>query len=97
MNLSSRCMIKIDLIKAYESVEWSFILDMLRSLGFIALFINRVQECISTVSYSVLINGKPTKPLQAKKGLRHRDPLSSFLFALGMYYVVPIKVLSITR
>lgn len=44
-------------------------------------------ECITTVSYLVMINGKPTTPFQARKGLRQGDPLSSFIFALGMEYL----------
>lgn len=34
-----------------------------------------------------MVNGQPTKPFDAKKGLRQGDPLSSFLFALGIEYL----------
>lgn len=33
-------------------------------------------ECVKTVSYSILLNGKPTSPVQAIQGLRQGDPLS---------------------
>lgn len=49
-------------------------------------FIGQIMEYIETMSYSILTIGKSTPPFPAKKGLRQEDPLSSFLFALGMEY-----------
>ncbi|XP_070017034.1 uncharacterized protein [Nicotiana sylvestris] len=43
-------------------------------------------ECISSVSYSIGINGWPTEPFAAKRGLRQGDPISPFLFILAMDY-----------
>ena len=42
--------------------------------------------CVSSVSYSVLINGAPTKPFRARMGLRQEDPMSPFSFAIAMEY-----------
>ncbi|KAH0724551.1 hypothetical protein KY284_000416 [Solanum tuberosum] len=50
--LSPRCVMKIDLRKAYESIEWSFLKSVLAKLGFPFKFIQWVMECISSVSYS---------------------------------------------
>lgn len=44
-------------------------------------------SCISSVSYSILINGKPLRPFNAVGGLRQGDHLSPYLFALGMEYL----------
>ncbi|KAM1691997.1 hypothetical protein FF1_033639 [Malus domestica] len=52
--------IKLDMAMAYDRVEWDFLLGMMVSLGFAPFFCSWIKECISTVSFSVLINGSPT-------------------------------------
>nr|XP_016505563.1 PREDICTED: uncharacterized protein LOC107823437 [Nicotiana tabacum] len=44
-------------------------------------------ECVSTVNYTVMINGESIPPFDAAKGLRQGDPISSFLFAIVMEYL----------
>lgn len=86
-HFSPRCMIKVDLRKAYDSLEWSFLEEILGELGFPMQFVRWIMACVKTVNYSVLINGAPSKPFSAKKGLRQGDPVSPFLFAIGMEYL----------
>lgn len=69
---------------AYDSIEWSFLKDVMVELGFPDCFVKWVFTCITTVSYSILINRKPTKPFSAKKGLRQGDPMSPFWLGIGM-------------
>lgn len=86
-NISPRCMIKVDIQKAYDTVDWYYLEQMLRYLGFPNRFIRWVMECITTVNYSVLINGKLTKAFAAARGLGQGDPMSLFLFAIVMEYL----------
>ena len=56
-NISSRCLMKIDISKAFDSVQWSFVLRTLKALGFPDKFIHWINLCISTPSFSVQVNG----------------------------------------
>jgi len=51
--------IKIDMKKAYDRVEWDFILKCLQELGFHPIWNSWIQECISSVSYSIIVNDEP--------------------------------------
>lgn len=51
--------VKIDMEKAFDSMEWNFILKIMSTIGFRRNWINWVEQCITTISYSVIINGSP--------------------------------------
>ncbi|GKD38865.1 RNA-directed DNA polymerase, eukaryota, partial [Tanacetum coccineum] len=75
---------KVDFEKAFDSVRWDFLDDVLKKFGFGNKWCNWIQSCLSSLRGSILVNGSPTNEFQFYKGLKQGDPLSPFLFILVM-------------
>nr|GEY11028.1 RNA-directed DNA polymerase, eukaryota, reverse transcriptase zinc-binding domain protein [Tanacetum cinerariifolium] len=75
---------KVDFEKAYDSVRWDFVDDILKKFRFGEKWCKWIQSCLHSSRSSVIINGSHTKEFQFHNGLKQGDPLSFFLFILVM-------------
>lgn len=82
-----KCTLKVDIRKAYDTISWSFLHEVLLQLEFPAVFVGWIMACVTSPSYSLRINGENVGFFKGKRGLRQGYPMSPCLFVLCMEYL----------
>ena len=74
---------KEDFAKAYDSLDWRYLWVVLRKRGFPEEWIRWMKRCVTSHSFSVLLNGRPTGEwIRPQRGIRLGCPLAQMLFVL---------------
>ncbi|GJR17401.1 RNA-directed DNA polymerase, eukaryota, reverse transcriptase zinc-binding domain protein [Tanacetum coccineum] len=79
-----RCSMKIDIQKAYDTMNWKFLEKPLRLFGFHSTMVHWIMTCVTSPSYTICLNGERHGFFKGGRGLRQRDPLSPYLFTIVM-------------
>ena len=75
---------KVDFFKAYDSLDWRFLWNVLRRRGFPETWIRWVKQCVTTPTFAVLVNGRPQGGwIHPQQGIRQGCPLAPLLFILA--------------
>ncbi|XP_062080841.1 uncharacterized protein LOC133785636 [Humulus lupulus] len=91
-NISPRCVLKIYLSKAYNTIDWLFLENLLKALCFPSRFIHWIMVCLRGTTYSLMLNGRIQGKFIGRKGLRQWDPISPLLFVLVMKYLTRLLI-----
>lgn len=86
-SLPARCTIKVDLRKAYDSLNWEFVKELLIALKFPHQFVHWVMLCITSPCFSLSFNGGLCGFFKGKQGLRQGDLMSTLIFVIAMEYL----------
>ena len=80
-------MLFIDFEKAFDSINWTFMLQALHKLNFGPVFIKWIKIIYTNISSCIINNGKTSQYFSVSRGVRQGDPLSSYLFIIVVEFL----------
>lgn len=83
----TKCLVKIDLKKAYDMVDWEFLEKVMMGFEFPEIFVRLVMTYVTSTSFSIKVNRESNGLFEGRRRLRQGDPTSPFLLVLVMEYL----------
>ena len=80
---TSSLLLKMDIEKAFDHVNWDFLMDVMSKMGFGHRWINWIKWCCSTATFSILINGSPLGFFRSSRGFETGRPPFPLSFPFG--------------
>lgn len=80
----AKCAFKIDIQKAYDTVEWAFLRSCLKHFGFHNKMIEWIMNCVESSYFTINVHGDHVGYFKGGRGLRQGDPMSPYLFTMVM-------------
>ena len=87
--------LKVDIKKAFDTLDWNFLIAVLRQFGFSSVFSDWILAILQSARLSILVNGKAVGFFSCSRGVRQGDPLSPLLFCIAE--AVLSRALSLAR
>lgn len=78
-------LLKLDISKAFDTLSWPFLLELLRARGFGERWYSWIATLLSTATSRIVLNGHQGPPIRHLRGMRQGDSLSLMLFIIAMY------------
>lgn len=75
---------KLDISKAFDTLAWTFLLDVMRAFGFSENWRRWITTLLATATSRILLNGRPGRTIHHRRGVRQGDSLSPLLFILAI-------------
>lgn len=75
--------LKFDIRKAFDTLDWVLLLNVINAFGFNSKFCNWVRIILNSAKLSFFVNGNPVGYFPCKRGVRQGEPLSPLLFCIA--------------
>jgi hypothetical protein len=85
-------LLKLDIARAFDSLSWAFLFEVLSHMGFSETFCNWLAILLRTATTRVTVNGVPGERIQHAHGLRQGDPTSPMLFVIGIEVLTTVVI-----